>query len=237
MKYQRRGDFYRDFSELVAKHEMTRECKWSSATSMKYLDFYKELIEYYFFRQWLVFHCLVVRRESVAKKEFHENSWDLARRKHFTMLLTNKMRRALQRYPEREQEFRVYVDEIASSYGKADEAVQVISNNVLNQRFRNTSPVKAVITRDSANTPPIQLCDLLLGAVMETWQQRNTNRTRDAVRASIAEHLGWPRLDSDTHKSERKFNIWYFLDTTREPRRVRTREVKLKYPYPSPNAS
>ena len=214
-------------------HGMTRECKWTYARSMKYLDFYKELIDYFFYRQWVVFHCLVVRKNSVALADYHDNNWDLARRKHFTELLTNKMKRAIQKFPDREHEFRVYVDEIASKYKKADEVVEVISNHVLNKTFRTKSPVKAVITRDSANTPAIQLCDLLLGAVMESWQQRNTNRTRKAVRSCIADYLGWPRLDSDTYRHERKFNIWYFTDTTREPRSVKTRSVKLKYPYPN----
>ena len=233
LKWQRRGDFINDFREMKKLHGMTRECKWTYARSMKYLDFYKELIDYFFYRQWVVFHCLVVRKNSVALADYHDNNWDLARRKHFTELLTNKMKRAIQKFPDREHEFRVYVDEIASKYKKADEVVEVISNHVLNKTFRTKSPVKAVITRDSANTPAIQLCDLLLGAVMESWQQRNTNRTRKAVRSCIADYLGWPRLDSDTYIHERKFNIWYFTDTTREPRSVKTRSVKLKYPYPN----
>ena len=87
-------------------------------------------------------------------------------------------------------------------------------------------PVKSVLTRDSAATPSIQLCDLLLGAVMETWQQDNTNSTREAVRDCIASYLGWPALDSDTFKEERKFNIWYYLDRTREKRNCK-KLVKL----------
>ena len=233
IKYQRRGDFIRAFRELKEKHSMTRECKWNSASSMKYMGFYAELIEYFFKHQWMVFHCIVVRKEDVAKEEFHNNNWDLARRKHFTMLLTNKMRMALKRFPDRQHEFRIYVDPIASSYAKADEAVEVISNNVLNQEIRGSSPVKAVLTKDSAETPAIQLCDLLLGAVMETWQQANTNKTRTAVRSVISEHLGWEDLDADTFKTERKFNIWYFLDTTRKRRAVTSREVNLKIPFPN----
>jgi len=167
----------------------------------------------------------------VRKQEFHSNDWDLARRKHYTMLLATKMRKAIQRYPNRNHEFRVYVDRIASRYGKADEAMEVITNNILNQRFRNLSPVTSVVTRDSKETPAIQLCDLLLGAVMENWQQRATNTTKTAITKRIADHLGWVDLDSDTMPSERKFNIWYFFDPMREVRRVNTKKVSLKYPY------
>jgi hypothetical protein len=232
MKWQRRGDFFKDVREMKERHRFQGECKWSAASSNGDLPFYQELISYFFHRKWLVFHCLVVRREVVRKAEFHDNDWDLARRKHFTMLLTNKMKKALVRFPDREHEFQIYVDRIASRYAKADEAVCVISNNVLNEKFRGRSPVKSVTTRDSQDTPAIQLCDLLLGAVMETWQRKASSPTKRAVRKIIAEHLGWDDLDADTFVDERKFNIWYFHDPPREERRVETRPVRLKYTYP-----
>ena len=231
LKWQRRGDFLSDFRAILENHNFEEECKWSRATRAGYKPFYEELISYFFKRQWLAFHCLVVRKEIVRREEFHQGDWDLARRKHFTMLLTSKMRKALNRFKDREHEFRVYVDTIASRYDKADEAVEVISNNVLNQRFRTNSPVKSVITRDSKETPAIQLCDLLLGAVMETWHQKSSNTTKKFIRDCIAKHLGWDGLLYDTMPRERKFNIWYFHDPTREERQVQTKKVKLLYPY------
>jgi hypothetical protein len=232
MQWQRRGDFLSDFRDMAAKHNFNQECKWSRASARHFSPFYQELISYLFQRRWLVFHCLVVRRQVVEKAEYHQNDWDLARRKHYTMLLTQKMRRALRKYPNRQHEFRLYVDTIASRYGKADEAMHVISNNVLNKEFRNVSPVTSVLTRDSHDTPTIQLCDLLLGAVMETWHRRTLNTTKLGIRTEIARHLGWRDLDADTHEAERKFNIWYFHDPIRETRKVRTRDVKLLYLIP-----
>lgn len=231
LKWQRRGDFFEDFRALKERHGFRDECKWNSVHSQRNLPFYEDLLDYFFQRKWLAFHCLVVRKEIVRKEQFHQNSWDLARRKHFTMLLTNKMRRSMDKHPQREHEFRVYVDPIASQYKKADEAIEVISNRVLNQRFRSKDPVRSVITRDSKETPSIQICDLLLGAVMETWQRKATNTTKLKVRSKIAEYLGWQEIDADTFNTEKKFNIWYFFDPPNETRRVTTRPVRLKYPY------
>lgn len=233
LKWQRRGDFLADYRAIQENHSFSGECKWSRATRKHYLPFYEELISYFFQRQWLVFHCIVVRKSIVDKEQFHDGDWDLARRKHFTMLLTNNMKKALRRFPNREHEFRVYVDPIASRYSKADEAVEVISNNILNQKFRTLDPVKSVITRDSKETPSIQLCDLMLGAVMETWHRKTTNPTKLAIRKCIAKHLGWDDLDYDTKPSERKFNIWYFHDPLRENRKVISPKVNLLHPYPS----
>lgn len=237
MKWQRRGDFARDFQSLAKRYKFEDECKWSTASRRYFLPFYEDLIDYFFKHPWLVFHCVIVSKKTALADLYHKNDWDLARRKHFTMLLTNKMRKALTRFPDRQHEFRVWCDPIASRYKKADEELEVISNNILNQRFRTMNPVTSVVTRDSKDTPAIQLCDLLLGAVMETWQQKATNSTKVAIRRCIASYLGWPALDSDTKPEERKFNIWYFLDTTREERRVRTRKVVLRYPYPPARSS
>lgn len=231
MKWQRRGDFFDHFREIKERHRFIDECKWKSIHSPRNLPFYEELISYFFQRQWLAFHCIVVRKESVRKEEFHDNNWDLARRKHFTMLLTNKIRRSMNRFPKREHEFRIYVDPIASSYQKADEAIEVISNNYLNSRFKTKDPVRYVMTRDSKETPTIQLCDLLLGSVMETWQKKARNETKHQVRKAIASHLGWDNLDYDTFNAEKKFNIWYFFDPTQGRRKVSSRKVELMYPY------
>ena len=121
LKWQRRGDFFREFHNICSAHGFDDECKWSRAQRKYYLPFYNDLISYFFQRKWLAFHCLVVRKESVNKEKYHKNDWDLARRKHYTMLLTTKMRKALNRYHDRQHEFRVYVDPIASRYGKADD--------------------------------------------------------------------------------------------------------------------
>jgi hypothetical protein len=45
-------------------------------------------------------------------------------------------------------------------------------------------------------------------------------------------HLGWDDLRSDTHRDERKFNIWYFHVPGSRDREVRTRPVHLRYLLP-----
>ena len=52
--------------------------------------FYEDLVEAFFKTSWLQFHCCVVERATV-RKEFHQGDYDLARRKHFGMLLRNKI--------------------------------------------------------------------------------------------------------------------------------------------------
>lgn len=73
LKWQRRGDFLEDFRAMKERHGYRDECKWSKVNSERHLPFYDELISYFFQRHWIVFHCLVVRKEAVRKGEFHNN--------------------------------------------------------------------------------------------------------------------------------------------------------------------
>jgi len=230
MNWQRRGEFAAVINELRRIHRCANELKWSKVSS-RFLELYRDLVEEFFATPWLSFHCLVVEK-AIVNRDLHQGDMDLARRKHFTELLVNKIRRRLKMAPDREQTFRVWVDPIASRYAKADEAVEIISNNVLAKVFGKIRPVDKVITKDSRETASIQLCDLLLGAVLAAWQQKATSAAKLEVARWIAEHVAWPDLRSDTGPGERKFNIWYFHDVTRTRRDVETRKVLLKYPLP-----
>jgi hypothetical protein len=229
MKWQRRGDFAAFFDQLRARHGYHLECKWKKCNQRRYKDFYLELVRYFFKRKWLAFHCIIFRK-GIVDKSMHCGDYDLARRKHFTMFLSKKIERCMGRRPDREHTFRIWVDPIASRYGKAHEAVEVISNNVLGTVFDTLRPVDSVTVHDSKKTPTIQLCDVLLGAIMSAWQGEVESEAKLQIRREIAECVGWPDLTADTFPTERKLNIWYFHDSGLGDREIQTRPISLSYP-------
>lgn len=228
MAWQRRGDFAALMRDLCDEHGYDHEVKWQKVKK-RTSEFYEDVVETFFRTPWLSFHCCVVPR-IVVRREFHRGDYDLARRKHFGMLLRNKISRCIKARPDREQTFRVFVDPIHSKYSKADEAADVICNNALAKAFGGRRPLDSVITRDSRDTPSIQMCDLLLGAVLSAWEQQATSDAKLNLQAWIAHHLGWSDLRSDTSRDERKFNVWMFYDPTKGPRQAETRRVQLVYP-------
>lgn len=231
MKYQRRGDFSRIIRELREKHHFHNEIKWQKAHKKECADFYAELIDTFFKHSWLAFHCIVVRK-GMVNKEFHDGDYDLAMRKHFTKLISTKIKSVIKAHPNRECEFRVEVDPIASRYKKADEAFHVIANNQLNKDMAGKDLIKSVVTKDSRESEHIQISDFLLGAVMSAFQGKASSEAKLAVADNIASYLGWDSLRHDTWSTERKFNIWYFHDPTQGEREIKTRNVGLKYPLP-----
>lgn len=231
MKYQRRGDFAQLIRNLREKHSFFEEIKWQKASSKRYADFYHELIDVFFKVPWLAFHCIVVEK-SMVNKSFHNGDYDLARRKHFTNLISTKIGSVISAHPERDSNFRIEVDPIASRYKKADEEFHVIANNVLNIKFGRQGIISSVVTKDSKASENIQIADFFLGAVMCAYQGKASSEAKLKVSNNVASYLGWPHLQHDTWHTERKFNIWYFYDKTRGPRDIETRPVRLKYPLP-----
>ncbi len=233
MAWQRRGDFAEMLRAICGEHEYFHEIKWTKVKS-KTADLFSDVVEAFFRESWLSFHCIVVEK-SVVRRDLHPGGFDEARRKHLTMLLRNKIEACMKAHGHTQQTFRVWSDPIHSSYAKAHEAVEVIANNALSKAFGGRiRPVDSVIVRDSKETPSIQLCDLLLGAVVAAWEGDVFAEAKLDLQQWIAYHLGWQDLKADTRPGERKFNVWVFHDPTRQRRRATTREVALVFPLPKP---
>lgn len=235
MGWQRRGEFQEWIRTIRENHPeyLNSEFKWEHVNRHT-LPTYRDLVELFFKRVPLSFHCLLIEK-AVIDKERHGGDYDLARRKFFTKLVTCKIANALRARPDRDQTFRLWVDPIASRYPKAGEVVEIVSNHVLKKLVgpNRASPiVDGVIEHDSKDTPSIQLCDVLLGAVAATWQRKPATGPKLELQTFIAEHLGWGDLRSDTRPTDRKFNVWIF-DPTPYARRIQTRDVVLKYSIPS----
>src|SRR5713101_4125975 len=116
MGWQRRGNFSALIRRLRAEHNYEHEIKWTKVSDAN-LGFYKALVEEFFKSSYLFFHCLVVCNADVDLEQ-HGRDRDLARRKHFTMLLTDKIRRCLRAYPKRKQTFRIWVDPLPVRQGR-----------------------------------------------------------------------------------------------------------------------
>ena len=227
LPWERRGDFTGLVAELRDEHRYRDEIKWTNVNRWSEA-FYVALVEEFFRRTWLMFHCLVVRKGYIDKGQHKD--FDEARRKHFGLLIKAKIK--FFSGTAKDKAYHVRVDPLPSRYRKADEAAHKIVASTLMKEL-GVAPLKTLFTRDSKKTLGIQIADLLLGATMSEWQAEVTAAAKLHVRRTIVEHLGWDDLKADTHLREWKFNIWYFFDPAAGLRReVATRAVHLKVPMP-----
>lgn len=224
MDANRRGDLLQDIEALRMRHKARQrtEFKWNTVDGGD-MDFYRALVDYFFKTPRMAFHCMVVRKGLVDKARYSD-AWVNIRVRQFTMLLTQKMHNMPVVAPKVQHKFRVWVDPIPTKNKKIGETIQAISGNWL-MKLRaglKTSPVLGVHMKDSKETAQIQLCDLLLGAVTDTWNEKSSNPGKAELKRHIAERMKWNDLRADTYPTALKFNIWYYL-----PRNAR-REVEVR---------
>ncbi|MEQ1935030.1 MAG: DUF3800 domain-containing protein [Fimbriimonadaceae bacterium] len=228
MPWERRGDLTGFVAELRERHRYKSEIKWNNIAGANEA-FYRELIEGFFRRNWLMFHCFIGRKGYI-KKSLHKGGYDEALRKHFALLIRSKI--AFFSQGDRRKAYHIVVDKLPSSYEKADEAAHVIVNHQLKQRIGFT-PIHNLVTRDSRDAVGIQVADVLLGAIVTDWNQEATASAKKGLRDWVAEHLGWRHLRADIRHWEWKFNIWYFhADGELKKREASSWTLNLKYPVP-----
>jgi hypothetical protein len=227
MPHERRGDFTGLVKDLSERFGYWEEIKWSKV-NRHCRPFCEALVDEFFKRKWLMFHCLLVRKGYIDRA-FHKD-YDEAKRKHFAMLLKSKIKFFSQ--GDADKKYYVRVDPLPSRYKKADEAAHKIVSNQLRNEL-GIEPLKSLVTRDSKDMLGIQVGDLLLGAVLSDWQKKAQSPHKKALAGQIAKHLGWADLKADTHLRTWKFNIWHFHDpTVGRPREIKTRPVPSSWVVP-----
>ncbi|MGH7283224.1 MAG: DUF3800 domain-containing protein [Polyangiaceae bacterium] len=222
---ERRGSLTGLYKELADKHGFDLELKWTK-TSRKFRDFTLAIVDEFFRRNWMMFHCFIAERKYVDMR-FHDDIED-ARQKHFTLFVQKKI--AFLNNGSNGKAYHLVADVLPYSYSRAGEVVHKIAASELKKSVGHQDLIRSFTQCDSKKVRGIQIADLLLGAVLAARQGDVEAASKLAVMQSIADHLGWSDLKSDTMPTEEKFNIWNFQDPN-DPRRSKTRAVKLKYPH------
>lgn len=232
MPQEARGRFSSQIRAIREKHNYFDEIGWNGINKRSHLVC-RDLLDFFFRNNWLMFHCLIVRK-GYTDKSFHKD-FDEEKRKRFSMLIGGKIRFFSQ--GDLSKLYHARIDPLPSRYEKADEAAHKIINSTIMAEL-NIKPLKTLLTCDSRKTPGIQFADLILGAIMAAWRMKGQGR-RGKVESAyklemikcIADFLGWKDLFAGTFTSEWKFNIWYFHDPTSGiAREVSGRPVRHRYP-------
>ena len=223
-----RGRLSALFSDLREDHFLNGdEVKWTKVKKQT-RPYFQALLEAFFRKNWILFHCFVMDTQ-IVNKHWFEGGMEEARIRHLSTFLRNKIR--FLSGTQTPKTYHVRVDPLPSSYAKEDEKLFKISNAMLHKNI-GEKRIASLHTVDSKRSRGVQLADFLLGAVLSPWNSRVApGSVKAEISGSLYEHLGWPDHLADTSPQELKFNIWHFHDSSKGPRTVRDRPVKLKYPF------
>lgn len=203
----KRKEITKRLNEIKIKHGLSQtfEVKWTKVSKSK-IEFYLDLIDYFFDDDDLHFRALVVSdKTQLSHKSFNQDHDDWYYKMYFRTLST---------ILTPEEKFRIYLD-IKDTRGgeKIKKLHEVLCNNIYDF---SRSIVKTVQLIRSEEIPQIQLADLLIGAV--GYENRKkvhpreyilSNKGKSALVDRIKERSKYSLLKS-TLLRESKFNIFHW---------------------------
>jgi hypothetical protein len=184
--------------DLKKRHGLkaTYDMKWVTVSPSK-LDFFLEVIDYFFDSSQLMFRAIIVPDKGILDHKNHNQTHDDWYYKMFFVLLKNIL--------NRKNQYRIYLDiKDTRSNAKVVKLGQIIQTSMLDF---DSSIVERLQQIRSHESQLIQFADLFIGAVGYANRGLTTSRAKLAIVQRVREKTGLT-LTKTTLPSERKFNLF-----------------------------
>ncbi len=191
-------DISKALREIKVRHGLATdfELKWSKVSPAK-VDYYADVVNYFFDEPSLHFRCLIAEKDGLRHADF-DQSHDMWYYKMYYLLL----RRLLS---ERDDQYRVYIDiKDTNSATRVRKLHEVLCNSM---RDFDCEVLKDVQALPSHEVQQIQLADLLSGAVGFAARNLEGSAAKKSL-VKLATERAHHDLTSSTEYSETKFNVF-----------------------------
>lgn len=194
---------------IKLKHKTNTELKWTKLSYSR-IDYYKELIDF-FFNSPISFRCILVKNKKFLDHErFNRGDHNAFYYKMIYLLLNNK-------YVNTSGEnYRVILD-IKDSRGK-ERLLEL--DKCLNNKNNGESPFEYFQHIRSHENEMLQLTDLFIGAITYKTRKNNLKQNASKIKCEIVDYIekksGYS-LDDGTIPWEAKFNIFDFQINLSKP--------------------
>lgn len=180
----------KEINRLREKHNVFGEFKWTKVCPSR-IDFFLELVDYFFLNDKLRFRCIVVDCTKIDDAYFNDDH-ELGFYKFYYQLLYH--------WCEPRQDYWIFLD---YKRNKQYDRLHVLER-ILNSK--TSSHIKEIQAINSSESLIIQLVDVLIGAVGHKFNGYETSKAKSAVIDRIQKNIG----DSikETYCSEQKFNVF-----------------------------
>jgi len=193
------GRVSREIRELKKGHGFSGEIKWTKVSPGK-IELYRDIVEYFFSDKTLCFRCVVVRDKTKLKHEdFNMGSHDTFYYKMFYQ--------AMQTILATEHSYHIYLDlKDTRSITKVKILHDFLCNKLKDSDRLVVPRVQQIRSHESV---PMQLCDLLIGAV--AYSNRGLNGSTAKVElVQRIEEATKRKLIASSSRFEQKFNVFQF---------------------------
>ena len=197
-KKKHRRKVFKDIEEIKIKYNIGKksEIKWSRI-SMSKIDFYKEIIDYFFNDEELSFRGLVVKNKNLLNHEQYNQTHDEWYYKMYFKLLERIINNSMKN--------EIYLD-IKDTRGsnRRYKLQEVLSSSIYDFNKDIVHNIQAI---DSRESPILQIVDLFIGALGYINRGLETSEAKLEIIRYIKEKTGYSLIKS-TLPAENKFNIF-----------------------------
>lgn len=193
-----------DIKKIKLKHNLSSnfEIKWTKISNTQ-LDFYKELISYFFDNPYLKFRGVIAKDKHNLNHEEFNQTHDEWYYKMYYFLLREPVHYG--------NVYNIYLDIKDTNGGQKKNKLQEILNGTLYDFAQTT--VKKIQLVQSKEINILQLTDLLIGCL--EYENRNLNTSTGKLKiVQLLKELSSYNLSSSTAKSTEKFNIFVWKPQT-----------------------
>jgi hypothetical protein len=174
------------------------EWKWKNVSPSR-LSFYKQLVSDFVSDDLLRFRAIVVNRDELDYQKFHEGDEELGFYKFYYLLL--------EKWVEAGNEYYVLLDYKQNRDRKRVPVLKAVLQNAVKSQ---NSVIRAVEVLDSKEVLPLQIVDILIGAIGYQYNGIQTSAAKLELCAHIANLLHLPHLRISTQRDAMKFNVFRF---------------------------
>lgn len=192
--------------EIRKEYHINGELKWTKTSSRVQL-FYKALFDYIFSlpESSLSYRCIVINKENIDYKKYHQQDKDLAFYKFYYYLFKNKL--------SMDNEYYIFVD-FKPSIDK--NAVRRLGEFL--SFTKSIGKIKHIQAYPSNDNIFIQVSDILTGAVSFAKNKIGTSQNKKKLSEIIASSVKKDNLDfcSVSCNHDEKFNIFCIMPKEKE---------------------
>lgn len=205
----KKQEIYNEIKQIKTKHNLSEnfEIKWTKVSKGK-IEFYEEIIDYFFRTKELHFRTVVASKENLKfYTDTPGDDYPTWYYKIYFLLLNSII--------FRDDSYRIFIDIKDSRGGKRVEKLkEVLCNNIYD--FKG-EVIKDIVQVHSHSSQILQITDLLIGAMSYNTRKLISNQGKLILINRIKERLNPLKIDIEktTKKRVEKFNIFYWTGDNR----------------------
>ncbi|TDM40254.1 DUF3800 domain-containing protein [Macrococcoides goetzii] len=191
-----RFDIYQDIRQIKIKHGLKKdfEIKWTKISKSK-LDFYKELIEYFFENELLEFRGVILpNKRKLDHNRFNQTHDEFYYKMYFYTVMP---------FMNGNDDINVYMDIKDTNGGNKIKKLKEIINNASYAKVTNLNNIQLVRSHENEI---LQLADLLIGCLSYANRYFKTENPKQEIVDLVAEKSGVD-LRRKTPINLTKFNL------------------------------